>query len=118
MLGTRTLPLYQDYHDVAPGLATNEVWMLERRKAICRREPAADFRPDDFIPEYGSEHGIPLYAMHQARSYHPTPFTVATQGYYNFFVASQNRRRHSLWDTGQRKQKPNVTPTWRTHDKY
>jgi hypothetical protein len=118
MLGTRTLPIYQDYHDIPPGLATNEVWMLDRRKAIPRVEPAAYFRPDDFIPEYGSELGIPLYPLHQTRPYNPTPFTIATQRYYNFFVASQNRHRYSLWDTGHRKRSTAVLPGWRTHDKY
>src|SRR5277367_4601404 len=103
MLELRNKPTYQEYRDIPPGLATNELWMLDRRKAIPHAETGAYFRPADFIPEYGSEFGIPLYTREQTRPYNPTPFTIATQAYYDFFVGTQNRHRYSLWDTGMRK---------------
>src|SRR5262249_50515375 len=109
---------YQDYQRIPPGLATNEGWMLGRRKAIPGTKPTAYFRPDDFVPEFGPDLGIPLYSHQQTRPYYPRPETVASQEYYDFFVARQNRHRHSVWDTGERKNQANVKPGWRTHDKY
>jgi hypothetical protein len=111
--------IFTSYHAITPGLCTNETWMLQRRKAIPGVQPAAYFRPEDFVPEpFGCPHGIPLYRLDQTRPYDPTPATVASQHYYDFFVASQNRHRHSRWDDGKRKYGPDVKPTWRTYDKY
>jgi hypothetical protein len=74
-------------------LATNETWMLHGRKARPRVRPAAYFRPPDYVPEYGPDLGIPLYRYDQTRAYHPTPPTLASQRYYDLFVASQNRQK-------------------------
>lgn len=96
-------------HDrIPPGLATNECWMLHRRRAVPKSTPVAFFRPDNFVPEpYGFDEGIPLYRFDQTRDYAPTPATIAAQRYYDFFVASQNRHRHSVWKRG-----------WLTFDRY
>jgi hypothetical protein len=110
--------VYQDYRDIPPGLASNESWMRHRRKAIPGAKPTAYFRPEDFVPEFGPDLGIPLYSRQQTRSYNPRPETIASQDYYDYFVTSQNRHRHSVWDTGQRKNGATVKPGWRTHDKY
>jgi hypothetical protein len=102
------------YARIPPGMATNETWMLYGRKAIAKSPPVAFFRPQDFSPEpFGYQQGIPLYRYDQTRSYHPQPETVAAQQYYDFFVASQNRHRHSRWAD-----RPHVKPGWRTHDQY
>lgn len=82
--------------------------MLHGRKAIPKSQPAAFFKPDEFIPEpFGHQQGIPLYRYDQTRSYNPKPETIAAQQYYDFFVANQNRHRHSRWQPG-----------WKTYDKY
>jgi hypothetical protein len=96
-------------HDhVPPGLSTGETWMLHRRKALPQSRSAAFFRPEDFVPEpFGYRQGIPLYRFDQTRNYNPRPETVAAQQYYDYFVASQNRHRYSLWDSH-----PNGKPTW------
>lgn len=63
---------------IPPGMATNETWMLHGRKAIPKSQPAAFFRPDDFVPEpFGYQVGIPLNRFDQTRAYNPTPATVA-----------------------------------------
>ncbi len=118
MLTDEIQQTYQDYRDIPSGLATNELWMLGRRRAIPGAKPTAYFRPEDFVPEFGPDLGIPLYPHEQTREYNPRPETIASQEYYDFFVASQNRYRHSLWDAGKRKNGANVKPGWRTHDKY
>ena len=107
-------------HNTIPaGLATNETWMLRGRKAIPKTLPAGYFRPEDFVPEpFGYQEGIPLYGFDKTRNYNPKPATIAAQQYYDFFVASQNRYRHSRWDEGKRKNRPDVKPTWLTYDKY
>jgi hypothetical protein len=87
-------------------------------KPIPGTKPTAYFRPDDFVPEFGPDLGIPLYSYLQTLPYHPRPETVASQECYDFFVSSPNRHRHSLWDTGRRKHGANVKAGWRTHDKY
>ena len=93
--------------------------MLRCRKAIPKTPPAGYFGPEDFVPEpFGYEEGIPLYRFDQTRNYNPKPATIAAQQYYDFFVASQNRNRHSRWDKGKRKNLPDVKPTWLTYNKY
>jgi hypothetical protein len=107
------------YKSIPAGLATNETWMLRGRKAVPKTPPAGYFHPEDFVPErFGYEEGIPLYGFDQTRSYNPKPATIAAQQYYDFFVASQNRNRHSRWDDGKRKNRSDVKPTWLTYDKY
>jgi len=118
MLGYEIQQIYQDYAKIPAGLATNETWMLSRRKAIPGTKPIAYFRPEDYLPEFGPDLGIPLYSHQQTRPYSPRQETIASQEYYDFFVASQNRHRHSVWDTGRRKNGANVKPGWRTHEKY
>jgi hypothetical protein len=96
------------HHRIPPGMATNETWMRQGRKAIPKSQPAAFFRPDNFTPEpWGYQQGIPVYRFDQTRSYTPKPAAVAAQQFYDFFVANQNRHRHSRWQNG-----------WKTHDKY
>ena len=113
---TTAVPIY---NTIPAGLATNETWMLRSRKAIPKTLPAGYFRPEDFVPEpFGYQEGIPLYRFDQTRNYNPKPATIAGQQYYDFFVANQNRYRHSHWDEGKRKNRPDVKPTWLTYDKY
>jgi hypothetical protein len=93
---------------IPPGLATNETWMLHSRKAIPKSQPAAFFKPDDFVPErFGYEQGIPLYKYDQTQAYTPKPATIAGQQYYDFFVNGQKLHRHSRLEHG-----------WKTYDKY
>jgi hypothetical protein len=60
----------------------------------------------DFLPGVYRQ-GIPLYRYAQTRAYSPRPETVAAQQYYDYFVASQNRHRYSLWDS-----RPGTKATW------
>ena len=92
MVRTPPAPIYTER--IPRELATNETWMLHGRKARPRVRPAAYFRPPGYEPEFrGSDLGIPLYMYDQTREYHPTPPTVASQRYYDLFVASQNRQK-------------------------
>ena len=95
VVGMVRKPLAPIYTERIPReLATNETWMLHGRKARPRVRPAAYFRPPDYVPEFrGSDLGIPLYQYDQTREYHPRPPTVASQRYYDLFVASQNRQK-------------------------
>ena len=112
-------PLAPIYTERIPReLATNETWMLHRRKAIPRVRPAAYFRPPDYVPEYGPDLGIPLYRYDQTREYRPRPPTVASQRYYDLFVASQNRQKLTVWFDGHSKKGRRQKPGWRTFDKY
>ncbi len=109
---------YEDYRQIPPGMATNENWRLQRRKAIPRSQPVAFFCPEDFVPErFGYEEGIPLYRLDQTKPYSPKPHTIAAQHYHDIFVINQNRRRYSQWDDGKR-DRSNVEPDWRTYDRY
>ena len=99
-------------------LATNETWMLHGRKARPRVRPAAYFRPPGYEPEYGPDLGIPLYRHEQTREYHPTPPTLASQVYYDIFVASQNRHRLSVWFDGRGKKGRRQKPGWRSFNRY
>ena len=93
--------------------------MLRGRKAIPKTPPAGYFRPEDFVPEpFGFHEGIPLYRLDQTKNYSPKPATIAAQEFYDFFVANQNRHRHSWWDDGKRKNRPDVKPTWLTYNRY
>jgi hypothetical protein len=87
------------YTDGIPrGHATNETWKCHRRQAAKGVKPRAYFKPPDYVPEfYGCPLGIPLFTPDQTTAYNPTAATVAGQKYYDFFVASQNRRRLSVW---------------------
>src|SRR5262249_56124408 len=72
-------PLAPIYTERIPcELTTNETWMLHGRKARPRVQPAAYFRPPDYVPEYGPDLGIPLYTHDQTREYHPRPPTLAS----------------------------------------
>jgi hypothetical protein len=85
------------------------MWMLCGRKAIPGTQPAAYFRPDDYEPEFiNAQNGIPLYRQEQTKDYHPRPWTSASQQYYQFFVAGQNRQRYSECGPAG----------WHTSDKY
>lgn len=107
------------YRAIPPGYRTNETWMLHGRKAKPRTQAAAYFRPEDFVPEpFGCPHGIALYRFDQTKEYHPTPPTIASQQYYDFFVSNQNLHRYSQWDDGKRKHKPDEKPKWLTYNKY
>lgn len=110
--------IYQEFREIPAGIATNETWRLQRHKVISKSQPAAFFRPDDFVPErFGYKEGIPLYRRDQTNPYTPKPHTVAAQLYYDIFVASQNRHRYSQWDDGKR-DRGNVEPHWQTYDRY
>src|SRR5215470_1615867 len=117
MVRTPPAPIYTER--IPPELATNETWMLDRRKARPRVRPAAFFRPPGYEPEFrGSDLGIPLYTHDQTQPYHATPPTLASQVYYDLFVASQNRQKLSVWFDGRGKKGRRQKPGWRTFDKY
>jgi len=66
---------YVDYRQIPSGMATNETWRLQRRKAIPRSQPVAFFRPDDFVPErFGYDEGIPLYRLDQTKQTQDPPW--------------------------------------------
>ena len=72
--------------------------MLHGRRKIAKSKPAAYFKPKGFCPEhFGCQQGIPLYRYDKTRAYNPRPETIAAQQFYDFFVASQNRHRHSIY---------------------
>jgi hypothetical protein len=101
------------------GLRTNETWKLYGRKAIPGTPPAAYFRPPDYEPEFlNAQNGIPLYRHDQTKDYHPRPETIASQQYYDFFVADQNRHRLSRWSHVAGEWRPNRKAGWPTADKY
>ena len=108
------------YTDGIPrGHATNETWKCRGRQAAKGVKPAGYFHPPDFVPEvYGCPLGIPLFTRQQTTDYHPTPATVAGQKYYDFFVASQNRRRLSVWFDGVGKNGRRQKPGWRSFGQY
>jgi hypothetical protein len=71
------------------------------------------------VPEvYGCPLGIPLFTYQQTTAYNPTPATVAGQKYYDFFIASQNRRRLSVWFDGVGKNGRRQKPGWRSFGQY
>src|SRR5215470_15085567 len=117
MVRTPPAPIYTGR--IPPELATNETWMLHGRKARPRVRPDAYFRPPGYVAEFrGSDLGIPLYTYEQTRDYRPRPPTVASQRYYDIFVASQNRKRLSLWFVGRGKKGRRQKPGWRSFTKY
>ena len=70
--------IFDTFRQIPPGIATGESWMRNRRKVISKSQPAAFFRPDDFVPEhFGYDQGIPLYTRDQTKDYNPKPHTIA-----------------------------------------
>jgi hypothetical protein len=67
---------------------------------------------------HSAQNGISLYRFDQTAEYHPRPETIASQQYYDFFVADQHRHKLSQWNTGHSDYEPDKEPGWRTFPNY